>query len=28
VLTVVLLAGLMGRATAPKALGVPYAKER
>ena len=28
VLTVVLLAGLMGRATAPKALGVPYTKER
>lgn len=28
VLTVVLLAGLMGRATAPKALGQPYSKER
>jgi simple sugar transport system permease protein len=28
VLTVVLLAGLIGRATAPKALGVPYSKER
>lgn len=28
VLTVVLLAGLMGRAAAPKALGVPYSKER
>lgn len=28
VLTVVLLAGLIGRATAPKALGVPYTKER
>lgn len=28
VLTVVLLAGVMGRATAPKALGVPYSKER
>jgi simple sugar transport system permease protein len=28
VLTVVLLAGLMGRTTAPKALGVPYTKER
>jgi simple sugar transport system permease protein len=28
VLTVVLLAGLIGPATAPKALGVPYSKER
>jgi general nucleoside transport system permease protein len=28
VLTVVLLAGFFGRARAPKALGVPYAKER
>ena len=28
VLTVILLAGVMGRATAPKALGVPYSKER
>jgi len=28
ILTVVLLAGLMGRATAPKALGIPYSKER
>ncbi|MDD2924977.1 ABC transporter permease [Rhodoferax sp.] len=28
VLTVVLLAGFMGRAVAPKALGIPYIKER
>lgn len=28
VLTVVLLAGFMGRAVAPKALGIPYVKER
>jgi general nucleoside transport system permease protein len=28
VLTVVLLAGFIGRAYAPKALGVPYVKER
>jgi simple sugar transport system permease protein len=28
VLTVVLLAGFFGRARAPKALGVPYVKER
>ena len=28
VLTVVLLAGFIGRARAPKALGVPYVKER
>ena len=28
VLTVVLLAGFIGRAHAPKALGVPYVKER
>jgi general nucleoside transport system permease protein len=28
VLTVVLLAGFIGRATAPRALGVPYVKER
>jgi simple sugar transport system permease protein len=28
VLTVVLLAGFIGRAYAPKALGLPYAKER
>jgi general nucleoside transport system permease protein len=27
VLTVVLLAGFMGRAASPAALGVPYAKE-
>jgi simple sugar transport system permease protein len=28
VLTVVLLAGFIGRAVAPKAIGVPYVKER
>ena len=28
VLTVVLLAGFIGRAYAPKALGLPYIKER
>ena len=28
VLTVVLLAGFIGRATAPKALGLPYLKDR
>ena len=28
VLTVVLLAGFIGKAVAPKALGRPYAKER
>jgi simple sugar transport system permease protein len=28
VLTVVLLAGFFGRARAPRALGVPYLKER
>ncbi len=28
VMTVVLLAGFIGRARAPKALGVPYVKER
>jgi simple sugar transport system permease protein len=28
VLTVVLLAGFIGRAYAPKALGTPYVKER
>ena len=27
VLTVILLAGLIGRAVAPKAIGVPYEKE-
>jgi len=27
-MTVVLLAGFIGRARAPKALGVPYVKER
>ena len=27
-LTVVLLAGFVGRAVAPKAIGVPYVKER
>jgi simple sugar transport system permease protein len=28
ILTVVLLAGFIGRAVAPKAIGVPYVKER
>jgi len=28
VLTVVLLAGFVGKARAPKALGIPYVKER
>jgi simple sugar transport system permease protein len=28
VLTVVLLAGFMGKSVAPRALGVPYSKER
>jgi simple sugar transport system permease protein len=28
VLTVVLLAGFIGKAVAPKALGIPYTKER
>ena len=28
IMTVVLLAGFIGRATAPKAIGVPFAKER
>ena len=28
VLTVVLLAGFIGRATAPKAVGIPFLKER
>jgi simple sugar transport system permease protein len=28
VLTVVLLAGFIGKAVAPKALGIPYSKER
>jgi simple sugar transport system permease protein len=27
-MTVVLLAGFMGKSTAPKALGIPYSKER
>ena len=28
VLTVILLAGFIGRATAPKSVGIPYLKER
>jgi simple sugar transport system permease protein len=28
VLTVILLAGFIGRATPPRAVGVPYVKER
>ena len=28
VLTVILLAGFIGRATPPKAIGIPYVKER
>ena len=28
ILTVVLLAGFIGRAVAPKAIGVPFSKER
>ena len=28
ILTVILLAGFFGKAVAPKALGIPYAKER
>jgi len=28
ILTVILLAGFIGRAVAPKAIGVPYVKER